>query len=417
MRSSFNSLRRIHGVLASKTLTLLKCFTSTSFDEAVNKLSKLSSPPTTDIKLELYGLYKQVKEGPCTGPRPGIFDLAGRAKYDAWLSVGTMTKDEAESKYIDIIRTLSKSEGTSGSESTLPESTSKVTITSINDLVFSSKRKNINTLSYKTIKVDMLDHICIVSLNRPDKRNAINMQLWHDLKSVFDDIQCDDSIRVVILTGEGKDFSSGMDLSVFADMQSILMKISCEGKRREALSRTIQYFQDVISQPEKCRVPVIAAVNGNCIGGALDLITACDIRYCTEDAVFCIRETDLAMVADIGTLQRLPKLVGDQQTRELAYTGRALSGNEAVAIGLALKTTPSQAALMELVKSQAATIASKSPLAIRGIKKSILFSRDHKVDDGLSQVKLWNSAFMYSEDLTEAFRATMTKTHPQFTDS
>lgn len=389
----------------------LKCYNSTTnFESAVNRLKALNSPPSTELKLQLYALYKQAKDGACAGSRPGIFDMTGRAKYDAWHSLGTLSKEEAESKYVHIVNSLSASEETI-------KSTPKSAATSIHDLVFSSKQKKTIEISYTTIKVEMLGSICMLSLNRPDKRNALNMQLWHDLKTVFDDIQCDESVRAVVLTGEGKDFSSGMDLSVFADMQSILSKVTCEGKRREGISRTIQYFQDVISQPERCRVPVIAAVNGNCIGGALDLITACDIRYCTEDALFCVRETDLAMVADIGTLQRLPKIIGDQHARELAYTGRIVTGKEAVNLGLVLGTAPSQDALMELVKTKATQIASKSPLTIRGIKKTLLYSRDHSVDEGLAQVKLWNSAFMYSDELSEAFRATLSKTNPEFPNS
>ena len=136
----------------------------------------------------------------------------------------------------------------------------------------------------------------------------------------------DQAVKVVVFTGSEAAFSTGMDLGVFQDMDTLAKSDPCVGRQREALAHIIQYLQDAISGPETCPVPVIAAINGACIGGAVDLITACDLRYCTDDAVFCIKETDLGIVADIGTLQRLPKLIGDMQTRELVYTARTFNG-------------------------------------------------------------------------------------------
>lgn len=253
-----------------------------------------------------------------------------------------------------------------------------------------------------------------VQLNRPQKGNAFDMSMWIDFKKVFDAINSDENSKVVVLGGEGKNFSTGMDLSVFASMQSISAAESCEGRKRECLSHIIQYLQDVISAPERCAVPVICAISGHCTGGAVDLATACDLRYCTEDAEFSIKETDLAMVADIGTLQRLPKLIGDMQARELAYTGRKLSGREAEKMGLVLKCFSSHDEMMTEVFSVAKSISEKSPLSIRGIKKTILYSRDHTVDDSLNQVKLWNAAHLYSDDLKAAMKAIFEKSKPKF---
>jgi enoyl-CoA hydratase len=161
-------------------------------------------------------------------------------------------------------------------------------------------------------------------------------------------------------------------------------------------------------------VPVIAAINGYCIGGAVDLITACDLRYCTHDAIFCIKETDLAMVADIGTLQRMPKLIGDMQTRELAYTGRQFTGLEAQQMGLVLKSFATNEEMHNAVLFAANSIAAKSPLTIRGIKSTILFTRDNSVRDGLHQIKMHNAAHLMSSDLMEAMRAALSKDTPKY---
>ena len=176
----------------------------------------------------------------------------------------------------------------------------------------------------------------------------------------------------------------------------------------------IQFLQDAVSAPEKCKVPVIAAISGYCIGGAIDLVTACDLRYCADDATFCVKETDLAIVADLGTLQRLPKLIGDQRTRELVYTSRLFNGKEAKALGLVLDSFPTREELEAHVQKVAQTIAEKSPLTVRGAKRVLLYSRDHTVDESLQQVNLWNSAHVMSNDLNEAMSAAMSKVPPNF---
>ena len=189
---------------------------------------------------------------------------------------------------------------------------------------------------------------------------------------------------------------------------------SCDGRRREGISRMIQFLQDAVSAPEKCKVPVIAAISGFCIGGAVDMVTACDLRYCTDDATFCVKETDLAIVADLGTLQRLPKLIGDQRTRELVFTSRAFNGKEAKALGLVLESFPTREELDAHVQQVAQSIAAKSPLTVRGAKRVLLFSRDHSVEESLQQVNLWNAAHVMSDDLKEAMTAAMAKLPPNF---
>ena len=265
---------------------------------------------------------------------------------------------------------------------------------------------------WETLRVSVEDGVCNLSLNRPAAANAINMTMWKELISVFASVdECAD-VRCVVLRGEGAVWSAGMDLSVFGEMAAMHAAEPCAARAREALSRSIDHFQRAISAPEKCRVPVIAAIAGACIGGGVDLATACDLRYAAADGSFCIKETDLAIVADIGTLQRLPKLIGDQMARELAYTGRTLGAEEAAALGLTVRTYADRAALDAGVADVAAAIASKSPITIRGVKQALVYARDHSVADSLEQVKLHNAAMLHSADLQEAFRAAMARDTP-----
>jgi enoyl-CoA hydratase len=255
-----------------------------------------------------------------------------------------------------------------------------------------------------------------VRLSRPKKMNAFNMTMWNELDQLFSAIEHTPSIRAVVIRGDGRCFSSGMDLNVFASMKELLGGISCEGRKREMLSHVISRFQRVISAPERCRVPVIAAVHGQCWGGAVDFITSCDLRICDDSAEFSIKEIDLAIVADIGTLQRLPVLVGEQVSKEWAYTGRLFYGPEAVATGLVLKSHADSKALFAHAAAVAQSIATKSPLTIRGIKKAIHYQRDHSTADALDQVQMWNSSMLYSNDLNAAMSAMVSKTVPTFQD-
>mmetsp|Transcript_24578 Transcript_24578/g.24817 ORF Transcript_24578/g.24817 Transcript_24578/m.24817 type:complete len:418 (+) Transcript_24578:51-1304(+) len=388
-----------------------------TFEKAAEYVYKLKSDPPADKKLELYALYKQSTVGPCEGSQPSLLDFVRRAKFDAWSSLGKISKNDAQQKYISLVKELSDSdqiEESSYSDSSENILYQQYKFKSLKDLIFSSKQSNTSNLSFKSIQTKSSQHIMHVILNRPEKRNAFDMQMWNDLYAVFQAVSNDEKVRVAILSGAGDHFSSGMDLSVFAELQKLGQQESCEARRREGLKNAIEFFQEAVSASEQCRVPVIAAISGYCVGGAVDVICACDMRYCTEDTRFSIKETDLAMVADIGTLQRLPHIIGDQQTRELAYTGRELTGKEAEKLGLVLKCFPSSADMWTYVNDIANQIAQKSPLTIRGVKKSIIYARDNPVCSGLDQVKMWNTAFLSSEDLAEAMKATMMKTTPHF---
>jgi enoyl-CoA hydratase len=266
-----------------------------------------------------------------------------------------------------------------------------------------------------TLAISVADGIADIRLNRPDKSNAMNDAMWQEIRTAFEWADAAPEVRVAILAGEGRNFCAGIDLSLLAGIQQRIAH--ADGARsREALRRLILDLQDCLTSIERCRKPVIAAIHGACVGGALDLVTCCDMRYASADAVFSVREIDVGMVADVGTLQRLPRLVGEGIARELAYTGRNVDAGEATAIGLVNRVFASPETLTANVRELAATIAAKSPLAIRGIKEVMNYSRDHSVTDGLTHVAGWNAAMLLSGDLQEAMLAQREKRAPKFTN-
>jgi enoyl-CoA hydratase len=224
-----------------------------------------------------------------------------------------------------------------------------------------------------------------------------------------------DAIRVVVLRGAGRHFTAGIDLAMLEGLAARL-RDEDGARSREKLRRVILDLQDTLTSIERCRKPVIAAVHGVCYGGGIDLVTACDLRYCSADAKFSVKEIDVGMTADVGTLQRLPRLVGEGMARELAYTGRVVDGAEAKAIGLVNRCFETPEALAEGAMAIAGAIAAKSPLAIRGCKEMITYARDHSVADGLNYVATWNAAMLLSRDLHEAAVAAREKRAPGFRD-
>ncbi len=268
-------------------------------------------------------------------------------------------------------------------------------------------------MNYETLSVAVADGVATVELNRPDKANAMNRAMWQEIRSAFRWVDETPEARVAVISGRGRGFTAGIDLAFIAE----LMKQSrggCEGRASEALRRQILDLQDDLSSIERCRKPVIAAIHGACIGGGIDLITCCDMRYASADAYFSVKEVDLAVTADLGTLQRLPKLVPEGVARELAYTGRRFDAAEAKEIGLVNRVFDSADSLRKGVAEIAATIAGKSPLAMRGIKEMLIYSRDHSVADGLNYVATWNAAMLLSEDVGEAMTAAKEKRAASF---
>lgn len=256
------------------------------------------------------------------------------------------------------------------------------------------------------VKIDK--NIAIVTLNRPDKANAINAVGWDKIKSTFEELDINEDVRVIVLNGgESKHFCGGIDLEMLMSISQETIK--CNGRKNEKLRKTILNLQAPINAIENCTKPVLAAIHGGCIGAGVDIVSACDIRYCTDDTFFTIKEIDMGMVADLGTLQRLPKIIGEGKVREMAYTGRNVNGKEAEKIGLVNDSFENKEIMMDNVLKIAEQIASKSTLSIRGTKHILLHSRDHTVAQGLEYMATWNAAMLISNDLMEAFSAKMSK--------
>jgi enoyl-CoA hydratase/carnithine racemase len=269
-------------------------------------------------------------------------------------------------------------------------------------------------MNFETMIVTESDGIAHIELNRADKANAMNAAMWKDLRSSFEWLSASRA-RVGVLSARGKHFTAGIDLEMLIAMQAETADLP-DGRKQERLRELIVELQAAISAAELCKKPILAAIHGACIGGGIDLVTACDIRYATSDARFAVKEIDLAIVADVGTLQRLPRLVGDGLARELAFTGREFSGVEAHAIKLVNQIFADRESLMTAAFKTAAAIASKSPLAVRGIKDTLNYSRDHSVAEGLSYVASKNAAILVSSDLTEALSAAKQQRPPRFQD-
>jgi enoyl-CoA hydratase len=265
------------------------------------------------------------------------------------------------------------------------------------------------------IEPTLADGVLELRLNRPDKSNALDDALWQELRTAFDWADATPAVRVVVLSGAGRHFCAGIDLAMLGGIMARIANPD-QARSREALRRLILDLQDCLSAVERCRKPVLAAIQGACLGGGLDLACCCDMRYASSDAVFSVREIDIGMVADVGSLQRLPGLIAPGLARELAYTGRDLSADEALRSGLVNQLWPDAEALRAGVLAIARQIAGKSPLAVRGSKEILNYSRDHSVTDGLSYVATWNAAMLLSADLNEAMQAARERRPPQFAD-
>jgi len=268
---------------------------------------------------------------------------------------------------------------------------------------------------FETLRLTTAEAVACVELNRPDRANAINLQMWHEIRAAFTWIDQTPNIRVAVLRGAGKHFCSGIDLDMLSSISAEIAD-ECTGRQGEKLRRLILDLQDTLTSLERCRKPVLAAIHGACIGGGIDLICTCDMRYCSGEANFSIKEVDLGLTADVGTLQRLPRLVGEGMTRELAYTARNFSGAEAREIGLVNRCYSNPDQLHDEVMALACAIAAKSPLAVRGSKEMISYARDHTVADSLNYVATWNAAMLLSTDLEESITAARARRAPRYRD-
>ena len=265
--------------------------------------------------------------------------------------------------------------------------------------------------------VQIADGVAHIKLNRPEKLNAMNRAFWHELPAIVADIDDNARARCIVISSTGKHFSAGMDLSVFTDGSSMITAAAMDhAVRGEALRRHIKHLQDTFSCLEKARMPVLSAIQGGCIGGAVDLTSACDIRYATADAFFCIQEINIAITADVGTFPRLCKLIPEGWVREMAYTGRRLPAAKAKEIGLVNEVYPDHASMLAAVMATAREIATKNPVAVSGSKVMINYARDHSTEDALDYIAVWQTGMLAPEHMKEAFTAQAEKRSARYPD-
>lgn len=271
---------------------------------------------------------------------------------------------------------------------------------------------------YTSIRIDRRGHVAEVVLNRPDKLNAMTTKFFHEIKAAFEQIDVDPEVRAVVVWGEGRMFTAGLDLKEAAT--GVLGGTAGNGSGRSLaarnyqLYRTIRDLQDCFTAIARCRKPVIAATHDKCIGGGVDLITACDLRLCSADASFSIYETKIAIVADVGTLQRITPIVGKGMAREMALTGRFIKADRALACGLVNEVHSDRDTMLVAARAMADEIAANSPMAVQGVKSVLNFSDEHSVEEGLEYVAQWNSSFIQSNDVNEAVAAFIEKRPPVF---
>ena len=274
-------------------------------------------------------------------------------------------------------------------------------------------------MNYKSFKYASEEGVGHLILDKGEDLNKMTMNFWYELPRILDEIDKDASLRVLILSSTGKHFCAGMDLKNFGSLGNDAEKkpnVPDKARIGECLYRVAKELQDMLSKLEKLRIPVLAGIQGGCIGGGLDLVTAADMRFASKDAFFCIQEVNIGMAADIGTLQRLPRVIPEGKVRELAYTGRRMPAEEALEAGLVNKVYESHEEMISGLKEMAAVIASKSPLAVYGTKAILNFSRDHTIAEGLEYNALWSGAMLPQEDMAEAMMSNMEKRDPEFQD-
>ncbi|SNS71443.1 crotonase/enoyl-CoA hydratase family protein [Rhodococcoides kyotonense] len=271
--------------------------------------------------------------------------------------------------------------------------------------------------SWKAFSVEISDHVAEVTLLGPGKGNAMGPDFWSECPQLFAQLDADPDVRAIVLAGSGKHFTFGLDLAAMGGEFAPLMADKALAAPRTTFHDTIKRMQLATNAVADCRKPVVAAVQGWCIGGGLDLISAADIRYASADAKFSVREVKVAIVADMGSLARLPAIIGDGHLRELALTGKDIDAARAEKIGLVNDVFDDAEALLAGARATAADIAANPPLVVQGVKTVLDHSRSAAVDDSLRYVAAWNAAFLASNDLTEAITAVFEKRPAKFTGS
>jgi enoyl-CoA hydratase len=271
-------------------------------------------------------------------------------------------------------------------------------------------------MDYRCFDVRVADNIARVELRRGDELNTMVPEFWRELPEIVRSIDEQAKARVIVISSTGKHFSAGMDLSVFTDREQQQERLE-RGRTGAQLRERLLALQESFNAIERARMPVLAAIQGGCVGGAVDLVSACDCRYASEDAFFVIQEINLGMTADVGIFPRLCHLIPQGWARELAYTGRRLPAQQAREIGLVNAVLPSHEALLKHVMDVAKDIAEKSPLAVYGSKVMINYARDHTIADGLDYIATWQAGMYNPEtDMREALEARQEKRAPHFAD-
>ena len=263
-------------------------------------------------------------------------------------------------------------------------------------------------------KVSIENNIAHIVLNRPEAFNAMPRPFWNELPAIVHDISDNAKARVIVISSTGKHFTAGMDISVFTDGDGVSAQGGDQYTRAESFRQFVLTLQGTFNCLDNARVPVIAAIQGGCIGAGVDMTSACDIRFCTEDAFFQIAEINIGMTADVGTFPRLCKLIPEGWVRELAYSGRRLPAEKAKAIGLVNETFATQEAMLVHVLELAREIAEKAPVAVAGSKRMINHARDHSIADGLDYIATWQAGMFSPPHMMEAFAAKAQKRAPEF---
>jgi enoyl-CoA hydratase len=268
--------------------------------------------------------------------------------------------------------------------------------------------------AYESVTVDMDGHVAQVTLVGPGKGNAMGPAFWSEMPEVFAELDADPDVRAIVLTGTGRNFSYGLDLQAMAGTLTQVLSDGTSARPRADFHAEVLRMQRAISAVADCRTPTIASVHGWCIGGGVDLISAVDIRYASADAKFSVREVKLAIVADVGTLARLPLILSDGQLRELVLTGKDIDAARAEKIGLVNAVYDDADGALAGAHATAAEIAANPPLTVRGIKDVLDQQRASRVSESLRYVAAWNAAFLPSKDLAEGITATFAKRAPEF---
>lgn len=262
-----------------------------------------------------------------------------------------------------------------------------------------------------TVSIDQ-NHVVEICLNRPEAINSMNTDFWDELPAIIDALDREAVARVIILSSKGKHFTAGMDLEVLSNMGG--NPDDEPARRAEQTRRWILSLQDTFTQLEAARMPIISAIQGACIGGGVDMVCATDMRFCTANAYFNIKETELGITADVGTLQRIQHVMPSGLARELAYSSRNLGAAEALACGFVNKVYETQEEMLDAVRALATDIARHSPMAVHGTKKMLNYSRDHSVQDSLNHMATWQSGMLQVPDVQEAMQAGTEKRAPKF---